>query len=121
MTTSILLVDDEASLARLMQKYLERTGYRVDIAASGAEAWEKFGQADPAYALVIVDLTLPDIAGRVLLQRMVAAKPGLASIVCSGTPVNPDDPVLGAHPYLQKPFLPKMLAQAVQDALGGSV
>ena len=117
MNTSILLVDDEASLVRLMKKYLERVGFNVDTAESGAEAWEKFERAGQSYALVIVDLTLPDIEGRELLRRMAVAKPELAAVVCSGSPVDPADQILGRFRYLQKPFLPKMLAQVVNDAL----
>ena len=115
MSRRILVVDDEASLLRLMRKYLERAGYEVDVCERAFEAWTLFASPERKYDLVIVDLTLPDLPGEELLRRMRERDPGLRAIICSGAPAATGETrqVL----YVQKPFLPKMLASAVERLL----
>ena len=117
-TGRILLVDDEAPLLDLMRKFLSRLGYEVDTCERGGQAWDLFTGEAAAYALVIVDLALPDMPGKVLLERMLEHNPNIHALVCSGSP---DSGSFAAHArvsYLQKPFLPKMLAEKVESVLG---
>jgi two-component system cell cycle sensor histidine kinase/response regulator CckA len=110
----ILLVDDEAPLADLLTRYLERLGYQVDSCLTPADALARF-EADPArYALVLTDLTLPGMSGDEMLNRMRAASPKLRAIVSSGYPYEPTAKRTG---FLQKPFLPKMLAEQIEQLL----
>jgi len=111
----ILVVDDEAPLLRLMQKYLERAGYAVDACGRAGEAWTLFTSPQRNYALAIVDLTLPDLPGEELVRRMREHKPGLRVIICSGAPAGIEEST-GIR-YLQKPFLPRMLTDAVAEML----
>lgn len=111
----LLLVDDEAPLADLLKKYLERIGYTVDACTSPEDALAKF-EADPEqYALVLTDLALPGMNGEELLNRMRQRHPQLRAIICSGYPYEPRAPQVA---FLQKPFLPKMLADEIERALG---
>lgn len=117
-TGPILLVDDEATLAGLMRKYLSRLGYQVNTCEYGEQAWNLFSKEKQKYALVIVDLRLPDIPGETLLERMLEQNPNLRALACSGSP--PSD-TLAANTrirFLQKPFLPKKLAEEVAFLLG---
>jgi two-component system cell cycle sensor histidine kinase/response regulator CckA len=110
----ILLVDDEPALAELLLKYLQRLGYEVEACLSAEDALVRF-DADPArYALVLTDLTLPGIGGDEMLERMRAQRPTLRAIVCSGYPYVPRSKKIV---FLQKPFMPKMLAEAIEKLL----
>src|ERR1700748_2583657 len=110
----LLLVDDEPPLADLLKKYLERLGYIVDACNSAEDALTKF-EADPEqYALVLTDLTLPSMNGEELLDRMRRRNPQLRAIISSGYPYEPRVPRVV---FLQKPFLPKMLAQEIERTL----
>jgi DNA-binding NtrC family response regulator len=115
MAGRLLLVDDEAVLVDLLKKYLERMGYEVDACTSPEEALTLY-QADPQrYALVLTDLTLPGINGEEMLDRMRASYPGLKAIVSSGYHYQPRSKQIG---FLQKPYLPKMLADSIEKILG---
>jgi CheY-like chemotaxis protein len=110
----ILLVDDEAVLLDLLKRYLERLGYQVDAYLTPAEALARF-EADPAcYALVLTDLTLPGMRGDQMVERMRTLQPKLRAIVASGYPYEPESKRTG---FLQKPFLPKMLAEQIEAIL----
>jgi DNA-binding NtrC family response regulator len=113
----LLLVDDEAALAELLKKYLERLGYEVDACTAPADALARF-EADPQrYALVMTDLTLAGMDGEQLVSRMRARHPKLRAIIASGYPYEPRIPRVT---FLQKPFLPKMLAEIIERELKGS-
>jgi DNA-binding NtrC family response regulator len=116
----ILVVEDEVSLVQLLEKYLRRLGYEVDAFSSSKEALEKFEAAPRSYDLVIADLGMPDIPGDTLLTRMLEIRPDLRILICSGSPF-----YLSSLPealekqvaFLQKPFVPKMLAEAIARLL----
>jgi CheY-like chemotaxis protein len=113
----LLLVDDEEALSQLLKKYLERLGYEVDACAHAEAALELLG-ADPGrYALLFTDLTLPGMSGEELVRRSRAYAPSIKAIISSGYPYEPRDANVG---FLQKPFIPKMLAAAIEEALGGA-
>jgi two-component system, cell cycle sensor histidine kinase and response regulator CckA len=110
----ILLVDDEPPLLDLLTRYLERLGYQVDACLTPEDALERF-ETDPArYDLVLTDLSLPIIRGDEMLARMRARYPKLRAIVASGYPYT--SPVKRTM-SLQKPFLPKMLAEQIEELL----
>ena len=110
----LLLVDDERALADILKRYLERLGYQVD-ACVHPEAALGFLDAHPArYALLITDLTLPAMNGEELLERARERAPGLRAIIASGYPY---EPRTAGVEFLQKPFLPKMLAEAIERVL----
>jgi DNA-binding NtrC family response regulator len=112
----LLLVDDDPALADLLKKYLARLGYQVDACTSPEDALALF-EADPdRYALVLTDLTLPRINGEEMLGRMRARNPRLRAVIASGYPYQPRAAHVG---FLQKPFLPKMLADEIEKALKG--
>jgi len=110
----ILLVDDEAPLLDLLTRYLERLGYEVDSCLTPADALARF-EADPSrYALVLTDLTLPGMRGDEMLLRMRERAPKLRAIVSSGYPYDPPGKWTKS---LQKPFLPRMLADQIEEFL----
>src|SRR5271166_3827902 len=107
----LLLVDDEAPLLELLKKYLERLGYEVDACTAPEEALVLF-EADPRrYALVLTDLSLPRMNGEEMLDRMRTRHARLRAIVSSGYSYHPRSKNVI---FLQKPYLPKMLAETIE-------
>jgi DNA-binding NtrC family response regulator len=116
----ILLVEDEISLIQLVEKYLKRLGYEVEAYSVSTDALAHF-EADPGrYDLVIADLGLPDLPGGTLLTRMLEIRPDLRILICSGSPfyISTLPQALERQvAFLQKPFVPKMLAEAIAQLL----
>jgi DNA-binding NtrC family response regulator len=110
----ILLVDDEAPLLDLLRKYLERLGYEVESCLSPAEALKCFAANPARFALVMTDLTLPGMSGDQMIAEMRQLAPKLRVIVCSGYPYEPQSK---RTVFLQKPFLPRMLAEQIEELL----
>jgi DNA-binding NtrC family response regulator len=110
----ILLVDDEAPLLDLLKRYLERLGYEVEACLTPADALKSFA-ADPSrVSLVLTDLTLPGMKGDEMIAQMRAIAPKLRVIIVSGYPYEPKGK---RTVFLQKPFLPKMLAEQLEELL----
>jgi DNA-binding NtrC family response regulator len=117
---SILLVDDEAALTKLMQTYLGKLGYPVESALDAAGAFEIFRRDPSRFQLLVADLTLPDLPGQEMALRMVEEHPDLRVLLCSGYPLEVDslpEPQQKRFATLQKPFLPNMLAKAIEDLM----
>jgi CheY-like chemotaxis protein len=113
----LLIVDDEPAILELLQRYLERLGYGVDLAGTSEAALARF-ESDPGkYDCILTDLNLPGMSGEEMLERMRALRPGLRALVSSGHPYQPQSAGIG---FLQKPYLPAMLAEALKDLLRGN-
>ena len=120
-TGKILIVDDEPQLLKMLGIYLRRLGYGVVAAGSTEKAWEELEAAPHAFALAVLDATMTGIPMLDLAARMLAAAPRLCVIAASGYPV--DMAVLeaaapGRVTFLQKPFSPAMLGDAVRRMIG---
>ena len=107
-------MDDEAPLADLLKKYLERLGYEVDITNAAEPALEMFEARPARYDLVLADLTLPGMDGEEMLLKMLDRRPTLGAILASGYPHHPRSKAIQ---FLQKPFVPKMLADLISETL----
>lgn len=77
----ILIVDDEPKIRSFIGRALAATGYATEFADSGAEGLRR--ALATRYDLVILDLVMPDLDGRQVLARLLAARPGQAVIVLS--------------------------------------
>jgi CheY-like chemotaxis protein len=113
----LLIVDDEPALLGLLQRYLERLGYAVEVAQTPQAALAKF-ESDPGrYACILTDLKLPGMSGEEMLKQMRTRRPGLHALISSGLPYQPQSARTG---FLQKPYLPAMLAEALERLLKGA-
>jgi DNA-binding NtrC family response regulator len=116
----LLLVDDETGLLDLMRRYLTRLGYQVDAYTNAHAALQRFESQAGDYALVVVDWSMPGMTGDELLDQILALNPKVRVLVCSGYQYNigrfPKD-VQPQIAFLLKPFLPKMLADAVETLM----
>lgn len=120
---SILIVDDEPPLLRLMQAYLQRLGYEVTACPNATDGLSQMEANPGKYALVVADLSLPDMAGDAMAIRMAENNPALKVLLCSGYPFEVESlpaSVRGRFSSLQKPFLPNMLAKEVEALLNRS-
>ncbi len=116
---SLLLVDDEHSLAGLLKKYLEREGFAIEVAADGAGALEAFGAR--RFDLVVLDLNLPDMRGEDLMRRLLDGNRECRILISSGTPFGQDairDEDRHRVAFLMKPYMPKQLLAAIQTFAG---
>ncbi len=80
----ILFVDDEATLVEITRIMLERLGYRVSAHTDGQEALDRLRSAPQDFDLVITDHTMPGMTGFELARQILALRPDLPVILCSG-------------------------------------
>lgn len=119
---SILLVDDDADLLRLLAIRLEAVGYGVVTAGKAEHALALIGTERPG--LVITDLRMPGMDGAALFDAIRAAHPALPVIILTAHGTIPDAIAAtnrGVFGYLTKPYDAKVLLEQVEKALRLSV
>lgn len=117
MNANVLVVDDEADIAREFGFSLESEGYRVDIAHSGEEAWEKYQQQ--YFDVVLVDWKMGRMSGMELMEKIDNHIP--RSRVIMITAFGDEASAIEAHHYhafdfLKKPVDIDVLLDAVAKA-----
>ena len=109
----ILLVDDEPRIRDFISRALETAGYAVDAACSGTDGLQQAMAGD--YDLIILDLIMPDMDGRVFLAQLLRERreQGVLVLSCLADVTTKVDCLeLGAQDYLTKPFsLAELLAR----------
>lgn len=118
-TETVLVVEDNPLVRKLMREVLELNGYRVYDAANGRAALETAGQAGLHLDLLVTDVSLPGMNGRELADALTARQPDLKVVFASG---HGSDALgkfgVGANAgFLEKPFSPKALARKVREIL----
>ena len=121
----ILVVDDDEEARLLAASTLETVGYEVSLAKDGFEAVERL-KADPDFSLVILDLTMPGMDGRKVLDRIrgskeTAAIPVLISTAFGGDDVETELLEAGADDFLEKTRDPKRYLARVKAVLRRAV
>jgi DNA-binding response OmpR family regulator len=113
---TILVVEDERDIRELLRRYLERAGFTVLTAATGAEALHLVEEVQPD--LLLLDLGLPDIDGTDVLIAAARSTPTI--VLTSRTAVADRIAGLraGADDYVVKPFSPTEVVLRVQAVLG---
>jgi signal transduction histidine kinase len=116
----ILFVDDEAVLADVGRKMLERLGYVVTAKTSAQEALAAVRAQPGAFDLVVTDLTMPGVDGLKLGAQLLQAQPRLVMLLSTGysgviTPEAARE--LGFRGLLVKPATARALGEAVHRAL----
>jgi len=118
-SATVLLVDDDEGLRRLMSQVLSRNGYRVIEATSGEEAAKLVSDIDEEPDLLVSDVVMGEMSGRDLAVALQARQPGLKVLLTSGTAES--DVIDGLGPgrvsFLAKPFKPSALIDAVHELL----
>jgi PAS domain S-box-containing protein len=117
---TILLVEDEASVRRMLREALSRSGYRVWEAGNGAEALENWGARVREVHLLITDVVMPVMNGKRLAEELRELRRDLPVIFMSGhaeevlTNQGMLDPSVDLLP---KPFLPEALITKARQVL----
>jgi len=115
---TVLVVDDEREIVRLVRGYLEKAGYRVVSAPNGQEAL--FVARDEKPSLVVLDLQMPKMDGLEFTRRIRAEQPEIAIIILTARVEETDRVVgleVGADDYISKPFSPRELVARVGAVL----
>jgi CheY-like chemotaxis protein len=119
-TEHILFVDDEKALVELHKKTLEMLGYRVTIRTSPIEALEAFRAQPNKFDLLISDMTMPNMTGDILAQKILAIRPDFPIILCTGYSEDKTEQrvkALGIEAFVMKPLVRKDLSQTIRKAL----
>jgi PAS domain S-box-containing protein len=119
-TETILLVEDNEFVRILANHVLETSGYEVLVAADGAEALAISERRKQSIQLVLTDVIMPGMSGPELVERLVAARPGLRVLFFSGYTsgaIQQADAAGSGSAFLQKPFTPKELVLKVREVL----
>jgi len=121
----LLMIEDDARLARMVGEYLERSGFTVAHAGDGEAGLAQLQDAAPAQRpeLVILDLMLPGIDGLEVCRRLRAlpGEAGRLPVLMLTAKGDPMDRIigleLGADDYLPKPFEPRELLARIRAVL----
>jgi DNA-binding response OmpR family regulator len=114
---TVLVVEDEASIASFVALYLKNAGYSVQTAATGGDALAKTESEQPA--LIVLDLMLPDIDG-VEVCRRIRQSSDVPILMLTARDEDVDKIIgleVGADDYLTKPFNPRELVARVKSIL----
>ena len=118
---SVLIIDDDTSIRRVVRAALERAGHRVAEAGNGAEGMQRYRMA-PA-DLVITDVFMPDQDGIETIQQLREEFPAARILAISGGSVAGtsgtlrDALLLGADATLAKPFTIEQLTRIIDGML----
>src|SRR5687768_1244485 len=120
---SVLVVDDEPTIAEVVSRYLERAGYETRVAGDGPHAIELAGERRPD--LVVLDLMLPGLDGLEVMRRLrelgeTGPRERVAIILLTAKGEESDRVIglrLGADDYVVKPFSPAELVARVDAVL----
>jgi two-component system, cell cycle sensor histidine kinase and response regulator CckA len=119
---TILLIEDEPGVRRLVRRMLVERGYRVLEASGGEEALAVFEDHHPIVDLVLTDVVMPNMSGIEIVRRLTALRPELKTLYMTGYS---EDIVFErggaepAAPVLRKPFLAEALERRIRELLDG--
>jgi two-component system, cell cycle sensor histidine kinase and response regulator CckA len=121
---TILLVEDEASIRKLMTRFLGLNGFTILAAEDPRAALELWDRHADEVTLLLTDVIMPGaLSGKALATRLQAARPGLKVLYTSGysfESLHADGSLDDDIHFLQKPYRPDQLLAAVRAVLAGS-
>ena len=118
--SNILVMEDEHNVAKGLEMILVEEGHAVDLAMTGRDALESFGQKK--FDLLVADLRLPDISGLEVIKKVKQKWPETSVVVITGyasVASAVDAMRLGSFDYLPKPFTEDEIITTIDSALKG--
>ncbi|MCX5855515.1 MAG: PAS domain S-box protein [Deltaproteobacteria bacterium] len=116
----ILFIDDEPALVEVGSIMLTSLGYYVTSKTSSIEALEVFRVRPYDFDLVITDMTMPNMTGIELAQKIMRTRPGIPIILCTGfsETITPEKAkTLGLREFIMKPIIKIQIAEAIRRVL----
>jgi CheY-like chemotaxis protein len=116
----ILFVDDEKMLAELGREMLGSLGYTVTAETSSLNALQTFRNAPHGFDLVITDMTMPCLRGEELARELIAIRPDMPIILCTGFSELIDETQareIGIREFVMKPYSVAKFADIIRKAL----
>jgi PAS domain S-box-containing protein len=117
---TVLVVEDEGAVQKLVRRLLEHLGYEVLIARSGQQAIE-IARGGHRIDVVLLDIEMPGMGGAEVYPLLVQARPGIKTVLYSGYELDAGARALlsaGASAFVRKPFGMRELEAAIREALG---
>ena len=119
---AILVVEDETAIRLMICRMIRGLGFECVEAVNGRDALRIIRQRERPFALVLTDLIMPVMSGAELVERLAQERPELSILGMSAYPrptLASHDAIPPALQFIQKPFLPGALAQAIRAAISG--
>ncbi len=121
-TETILFIDDEKTILDMSKRFLEKLGYKVETRANPEDAITVFKSDPRKFDLVITDMTMPQMNGVDLSENLLAVRPDIPIIVCTGysTLINEESiEKIGISELVIKPVSLQQLAKTIRNVLKG--
>ena len=119
---TVLVAEDDEQVRALTVKVLRSAGFEVIEAANGQEAVEQFDRHAKEIELLLLDVVMPHLSGRQVLDRIRAIDGEIPVVFCSGYDPEGIESRLGTEEQveiLQKPYNPQDLMAAIRRVMGG--
>jgi DNA-binding NtrC family response regulator len=114
--TTILVVDDEPQLTSMLRDFMVRQGFLVITAESAANALELLGEHHEV-ALVVTDMTMPDMSGAELATKLHSQFDGMPVVILSGYELSTHDMPENVAAVMQKPVRNSSLVAQIRTIL----
>ena len=117
---TILFVDDEISIVKMIKRMLERLGYKVKTKTNPVEALDLFKSKPDHFDLVITDMTMPQMTGVKLYEKLMGIRPDIPVIICTGHSSMIDEEkakLLKIAAYVMKPITMTEISQTIRKVL----
>jgi|SRR5687767_265649 len=117
---TMLVVDDERLMLRLLEKFFSEHGYHVLLAADGEQAMEIYRSYKPRIDAVLLDIGLPKTTGEEVFRRMKQENAAVKVVIASGylaANVKTELAFAGVKRFVNKPYVLTELLEVFQDVI----
>ncbi len=119
-TETILFVDDEESIVKMAKQMLMRLGYNIQVEINPIEALASFKLKPNRFDLVITDMTMPQMTGVQLSEKLLEIRDDIPVIICTGysSQINEEKAKkLGLAGFIMKPIVKQEIAKTIRRVL----
>jgi len=119
-TETILFIDDENSIVKMTENLLLRLGYKVETETNPAAALELFKANPDRFDLIITDMTMPQMTGVKLSEKLKEVRPNIPIIICTGYSSLIDEErakEMGIDAYVMKPIVMSRIGKTIRVVL----